>query len=146
MIARLSPAYRSAFQLRDVQGLSTCETAPAFGITPTAVKSRLRRARLQMRKLLKQYFESPIGHKSPAPGPTDHRPLRFFLGRLGAGRAWENREVQGAQSIAGWREFPRSCLATHLRERGCQCEYSSSGQQSVLGAGANYSLSEPHSI
>jgi DNA-directed RNA polymerase specialized sigma24 family protein len=46
MIARLLPAYRSVFQLRDVQGFSTCETAAALGIIPTAVKSRLRHARL----------------------------------------------------------------------------------------------------
>ena len=49
MIARLLPAYRSVFQLRDVQGFSTCETAAALGIIPTAVKSRLRHARLPRR-------------------------------------------------------------------------------------------------
>ena len=49
MIARLLPAYRSVFQLRDVQGFSTCETAAALGITPSAVKSRLRHARLPRR-------------------------------------------------------------------------------------------------
>ena len=63
VIARLSPLYLSVFQLRDVQGFSTRETANALGISPTAVKSRSRRARLQLRELLKQHFKPPIRHK-----------------------------------------------------------------------------------
>jgi RNA polymerase sigma-70 factor, ECF subfamily len=77
MIARLSPAYRSVFQLRDVQGFSTCETAAALGITPTAVKSRLQRARLQIRKLLKQHFEPAIGDKS-SPWSNRSQAASFF--------------------------------------------------------------------
>lgn len=55
-IARLSPGYRMVFQLRDVEGFSTEETAQALSLSPTAVKSRLRRARLQLRGLLNRYF------------------------------------------------------------------------------------------
>src|SRR5579871_387800 len=60
-IARLSPPYRAVFQLRDMQGFTTRETAHALDISRTAVKSRLRRARLQVRKLLKQHFKPPLG-------------------------------------------------------------------------------------
>jgi RNA polymerase sigma-70 factor (ECF subfamily) len=44
------------FVLRDVEGLSTEETANALGLSVPAVKSRLLRARLQLRERLSRYF------------------------------------------------------------------------------------------
>jgi RNA polymerase sigma-70 factor (ECF subfamily) len=55
-IASLPLAYRSVFQLRDVEGLSTEETADLLHISIPAVKSRLLRARLQLREKLSNYF------------------------------------------------------------------------------------------
>jgi RNA polymerase sigma-70 factor (ECF subfamily) len=52
----LSPNLRAVFILRDIQALSTQETAEALGISPGAVKTRLLRARLQLRELLSPYF------------------------------------------------------------------------------------------
>lgn len=37
-IAQLSPTYRTIFQLREVEGFSTEETALALDVSPTAVK------------------------------------------------------------------------------------------------------------
>jgi RNA polymerase sigma-70 factor, ECF subfamily len=51
-IAALSPKYREVLILRDVQHLSTEETARVLGITEGSVKTRLLRARLQMRDAL----------------------------------------------------------------------------------------------
>lgn len=51
-LASLSPKYREVFILRDVQHLSIAETAAALGITEATVKTRLLRARLQMRDAL----------------------------------------------------------------------------------------------
>jgi RNA polymerase sigma-70 factor (ECF subfamily) len=48
----LSRIYREVFILRDVQNLSTKETATILGISEGAVKIRLLRARLQMRDAL----------------------------------------------------------------------------------------------
>jgi RNA polymerase sigma-70 factor, ECF subfamily len=48
----LRPIYREVLILRDVQGLSTAETSQILRITEDAVKTRLRRARLQMREAL----------------------------------------------------------------------------------------------
>ena len=48
----LAPKYREVFILRDVQRLNIRETAEALGITEAAVKTRLLRARLQMRDAL----------------------------------------------------------------------------------------------
>jgi RNA polymerase sigma-70 factor, ECF subfamily len=56
-INELDPGYRIVFQLRDVEGLSTSETARALGLSSTAVKSRLRRARLQLRNSLDVYLQ-----------------------------------------------------------------------------------------
>jgi RNA polymerase sigma-70 factor, ECF subfamily len=53
----LEPAYRSVFVLRDVEELSTEETAEALGLSIPAVKSRLLRARLQLREKLTRYFK-----------------------------------------------------------------------------------------
>jgi RNA polymerase sigma-70 factor, ECF subfamily len=48
----LAPKYREVFILRDVQKLDIKETAAALGITEASVKTRLLRARLQMRDAL----------------------------------------------------------------------------------------------
>ena len=46
-----------ALMLRDVEGLSTEETAEALDLSVPAVKSRLLRARLQLRERLNRYFK-----------------------------------------------------------------------------------------
>lgn len=51
-IADLPPTLRIVFIWRDLEGLSTTETAEILGITESAVKVRLHRARLQLRELL----------------------------------------------------------------------------------------------
>jgi len=48
----LAPKYREVFVLRDVQKLDIRDTAAALGITEASVKTRLLRARLQMRDAL----------------------------------------------------------------------------------------------
>jgi RNA polymerase sigma-70 factor (ECF subfamily) len=52
----LRPILRTIFVLRDIEGLSTTETAEALNLTDTAVKARLGRARLQLRERLNKYF------------------------------------------------------------------------------------------
>ena len=55
-IDQLAPTLRVAFLLRDIEGLSVRETADALGISEAAVKTRLLRARLQLRELLSGYY------------------------------------------------------------------------------------------
>jgi len=57
-IQGLPPAFRTVFVLRDVEGLSTEETAEMLGLSVPAVKSRLLRARLQLRERLGKFFNS----------------------------------------------------------------------------------------
>jgi len=56
-IQDLEPPYRSVFVLRDMEELSTEETAEALGLSVPAVKSRLLRARLQLREKLTRQFK-----------------------------------------------------------------------------------------
>ena len=56
-IQSLEPPYRSVFVLRDIEELSTEETAEALNLSVPAVKSRLLRARLQLREKLTRYFK-----------------------------------------------------------------------------------------
>jgi RNA polymerase sigma-70 factor (ECF subfamily) len=57
VIDELAPIYRTVFTLRDVDGLSTEETAEALELSVPAVKSRLLRARLQLRDKLTRFFK-----------------------------------------------------------------------------------------
>jgi RNA polymerase sigma-70 factor, ECF subfamily len=57
VIGDLDPQFRIVFQLRDIEELSTEETAEALGLSVPAVKSRLLRARLKLRQTLNQYFK-----------------------------------------------------------------------------------------
>ena len=56
-IARLPEMYRDIFVLADVESLPNAEIANLLGLSVSAVKSRLHRARLMMRKALAPYFE-----------------------------------------------------------------------------------------
>ena len=55
-IDKLSPEYRIVFLLRDVEGISTEETAQLTELSVPAVKSRLHRARAFLRKELNKAF------------------------------------------------------------------------------------------
>ena len=55
-IAALPPDLRIVFLWRDLEGLSTAETAEVVGISAANVKVRLHRARLALREQLSAYF------------------------------------------------------------------------------------------
>lgn len=69
-VASLKPDQRVVFQLRDVEELSIEETARELGISMSAVKSRLVRARLALRDKLSRYFRLPTAGMRPAFHPT----------------------------------------------------------------------------
>src|SRR5450432_4168524 len=73
-IQGLPSGFRTVFVLRDVEGLSTEETAEALELSIPAVKSRLLRARLQLRERLSRYFqkrENGIGKPKIESGDGD---------------------------------------------------------------------------
>ncbi len=55
-IEELRPILRSVFVLQDLEGLSTDQTAEVLNLSQSAVKSRLWRARLELRERLNKYF------------------------------------------------------------------------------------------
>jgi len=57
-IDRLPETHRVVLQLRDIEEMSTEETAEILGITPNAVKIRLHRARQALRALLDEHMKS----------------------------------------------------------------------------------------
>jgi RNA polymerase sigma-70 factor, ECF subfamily len=56
-VESLPPAFRAVFALRDIEELSTEETAAMLNLSIPAVKSRLLRARLRLREKLTRYFK-----------------------------------------------------------------------------------------
>ncbi len=62
VIGQLEPAYRIVFLLRDVEEISTEETAQLLGLSAPAVKSRLLRARLKLRQKINKYFREGEPH------------------------------------------------------------------------------------
>ena len=66
----LSPDLRAAVVLRDIQGLSTEESAEALNISIASLKSRLHRARILLRKHLEEYSSLsllPSSENQPEP-------------------------------------------------------------------------------
>lgn len=63
-IQTLTEANRSAFLLRDIEGLSTRDAADILEISEPALKVRLMRARMQLREELTTYFTNKIPQES----------------------------------------------------------------------------------
>ncbi|MGQ9575062.1 MAG: RNA polymerase sigma factor [Thermoguttaceae bacterium] len=68
-LQQLDKKYRLVFSLRDVEGLSTAQTAEVLAISEANVKVRLLRARLMLRERLTRAF----GDESTRVAPHDHR-------------------------------------------------------------------------
>jgi len=59
-INRLPNEYRAVYMLRDVDGLSNKEVSEILNLSIPAVKSRLHRSRLMLRKKLQRYYDDYI--------------------------------------------------------------------------------------
>lgn len=62
---KLPHTLRVVFLLRDIEDLSTQETAEVLGLTETAVKTRLSRARMRLREDLSVYFGGRLSFAAP---------------------------------------------------------------------------------
>ena len=76
-LEELSPTLRTVFVLRDIEGLSIDQTAKVLNLSPTAVKARLWRVRLQLRERLNKYFG-----KQPESARTQFVPINRRTGRI----------------------------------------------------------------
>jgi RNA polymerase sigma-70 factor (ECF subfamily) len=80
-IARLDPMYREVLLLRDVEGLSAAEVAEVMGLSVEAVKSRLHRARINVREHVAPHL-APLPEAGAAPGAGCRDVVQLFSRRL----------------------------------------------------------------
>ena len=66
---KLRPENRLVFQLRDIEGFSTLETAEALNLTVTTVKTRLHRVRMILRRSLVRCIRPQNGARMPCTSP-----------------------------------------------------------------------------
>lgn len=66
-ISELPERLRAAFVLRDIEALTTAECAQVQGISESACKVRLHRARLLLRETLSEYFRDSLDLPGEAP-------------------------------------------------------------------------------
>ena len=76
-LRELRPTLRTVFVLRDIEGLSTDQTAEVLNLSQTAVKARLWRVRLQLRERLNRYFG-----KQAKSARTEFVPINRRTGRI----------------------------------------------------------------
>jgi RNA polymerase sigma-70 factor (ECF subfamily) len=82
-IDRLPAPFREVFILRQVEGLSTEETARTLGIAPETVKTRLHRARTRLRRALQDQLAPVLKDTFPFEGERCQRLTQAVLRRLG---------------------------------------------------------------
>lgn len=83
-IGRLPEEYRTIFLLRDVDGLSNEDVSEVLGMSVPAVKSRLHRARLMLRKRLQKFYNDFLRNDTIAYGPTMASHMRAEACRMAA--------------------------------------------------------------
>jgi RNA polymerase sigma-70 factor, ECF subfamily len=81
-IDALPAPFREVFILRQVEGLSTEETAAALSIEPETVKTRLHRARTRLRLALQDQLAPSLKDAFPFEGERCQRLTRIVLHRL----------------------------------------------------------------
>lgn len=83
----LPESYRSVFVLREVEHLSTAETAGCLGLSEEAVKTRLHRSRALLRKDLERRAGPAIAEAYAFMGERCDRSVARVLERIGAARS-----------------------------------------------------------
>ena len=87
-ILSLPEAYRTVLMLRDVEEMSTAETASALNLTEENVKVRLHRARVLLRREIYHRAGSARGEAFPFMGARCDRMVQRVFERLGEGQTW----------------------------------------------------------
>lgn len=81
-VDELPEAFRVVFVMRDVQGLTVDETSSTLGVKPETVKTRLHRARRQLRQALDAELASTLSGAFPFLGARCQRITEAVLARL----------------------------------------------------------------
>jgi RNA polymerase sigma-70 factor (ECF subfamily) len=83
----LPESFRIVFVMRDVQELSIEETADVLGLPPATVKTRLHRARNQLRRALDAQLSSVLNEAFPFDGARCSHTADVVLRRIGLAEA-----------------------------------------------------------
>jgi len=83
-VDRLPEVYRSVFVLREVEGMSTAETADALELSEEAVKTRLHRSRALLRRDLEGRLGTTFKSAYAFMGNRCDRMVAHVLARIGA--------------------------------------------------------------
>jgi RNA polymerase sigma-70 factor (ECF subfamily) len=95
-ITELPPLYRAVVLLRDVEELTTEETAEILGVSTDVVKTRLHRARVKLRELLAPVMRAPVpAHVTERPGPLPEPVHRRLVTAYNEARASSGRRAPG---------------------------------------------------
>ena len=81
-VDQLPDAFRIVFVLRDIEGLSTQETASELSLKPETVKTRLHRARHMMREAIEKQLAATFGELFPFDGARCDRMADRVVARL----------------------------------------------------------------
>lgn len=92
-IETLPHSYRAVLVLRDVEEMSTTETAEALGITEENVKTRLHRARALLRKQFYHHARTATRQAFPLHAPRCDRIVANVFRRLKRYQASANSET-----------------------------------------------------
>jgi RNA polymerase sigma-70 factor (ECF subfamily) len=76
-VQQLSLRQRTVFLLRDVEGVSTSESAEMLNMNPSTLKADLRRARLKLRHYLARYFSVKNSAQLVITSNKPRQPLMF---------------------------------------------------------------------
>jgi RNA polymerase sigma-70 factor (ECF subfamily) len=82
-IGRLPEAFRAAFVLREIEGLSAAETAASLRITEATVRTRVHRARLKLQAALEPELSGAQAAMLPFAGADCQALTERVLARLG---------------------------------------------------------------
>ncbi len=83
-LSNLPEAFRTTFVLRDIEGLSTAETAACIGVPEKTVKTRLHRARAALRRDLSGRISDTVPAIFPFGDKHCDRVVAAVLARIGA--------------------------------------------------------------
>src|SRR4029077_14168440 len=96
-IAELKPGLRRAVELRDLQELSTEETARRMGLSISATKSTVARGRKKLREALKRYVRSPRMTRGNSRRRHAQLSMRASPRRMSSG--WREGDLYGDGSV-----------------------------------------------
>ena len=85
-VAKLPDAFRTVFVLREIEGLSSEETAEVLGVPPATIKTRLFRARHRLKEMLEPEMTNVLSGTFPFAGADCAALTERVLRELGLGR------------------------------------------------------------